>query len=134
MPSGSDKRQRNVQCHVRFTEKEFAEVAAKAENAGWSPAAFLRATALGSPGPRTQQRHPADRDELRRILGQYGRIGNNINQIARRLNASGWVDFRMLREALSDLLELRNHILKALGVPTGEGTPRDHQGQQPRRT
>jgi hypothetical protein len=32
------------------------------------------------------------------------------------------------------LLELRNHILKALGVPTGEGTPRDHQGQQPRRT
>jgi hypothetical protein len=134
MASGSDKRQRTKQCLVRFTEQEFAELATKADRAGRPTAAFLRAAALGDAGPRAQRRPPADHKALRQILGHCGRIGNNVNQIASRLNSGGGVNMRELREALAAYLQIRNAILSALTMKTDEAAPHDHQGQQPRRS
>jgi len=134
VPKRSDKRQRNKQCKVRLTEKEFAHIAALAETAGWSLAATFRAAALGNPGPRSHRRPSADEAILRQVLGQFGRIGNNLNQIAKHLNKGQRASVPELDTALSAHIEIRNAILKALGLPTGEGTSRDHQGNQPRRT
>jgi hypothetical protein len=74
---------------------------------------------------------------LRRILGELGRIGNNINQIARRLNASESVHLPELREALAAYLVLRDAIFGALGMkPTSRKAAskpappgHDHQGR-----
>jgi hypothetical protein len=125
MASGTDKRQRTKQCLVRFTEQEFAEIAGKADKAGFATAAFLRAAALGSPGPRAQRRPPADHVALRQILGHCGRIGNNLNQIAKRLNEGGSVDIPELRAALAAYNGVRHAIMRALGMDTiGEGSAR----------
>jgi hypothetical protein len=134
MPKRSEKRQRNKQCKVRLTEKEFAQLAALAEKAEWSLAAIFRAAALGNPGPRAHRRVPADEAILRQVLGQCGRIGNNLNQIAKHLNKGQRASIPELDAALSAHIDIRNAILKALDLPIGEGTSRDHQGQQPRRT
>jgi hypothetical protein len=118
MASGSDKRQRTRQCLVRFTEQEYAEVAARADRAGRPTAAFLRAAALGDAGPRAQRRPPADHVALRQILGQCGRIGNNLNQIARQLHQGRRINIPELRETLRAYLDIRTAILTALGMST----------------
>ncbi|HEX3885410.1 MAG TPA: plasmid mobilization relaxosome protein MobC [Stellaceae bacterium] len=125
MASGTDKRQRTEQCLVRFTEQEFAEVAGKADKAGVAAAAFLRAAALGSPGPRAQRRPPVDHIALRQLLGECGRVGNNLNQIAHNLNAGRPANIPELREALAAYLDIRAAILRALAMETtGEEPPR----------
>jgi hypothetical protein len=141
MAGGTDKRQRGKQCLVRLTEDEYARLATRAEKAGMATAAFLRAAALGDAGPRAQRRAPADKDALLRILGHLGRIGNNVNQIARRLNTGEAVQLPRLEEALAAYLEIRNAIYEALGL-TPKGNPagpnsrfmHGHQGPKPRRS
>jgi hypothetical protein len=70
---------------------------------------------------------------LRQILGHCGRIGNNLNQIARQLNVGKPADMALLREALCAYLDIRAAIFRALGMTTPE-SPRDRKGQQPRRS
>lgn len=137
MASGSGNRKRTKQCLVRFTEEEYAAIEGKADKAGIASAAFLRAAALGDPGPRAQRRPPADHQALRRILGELGRVGNNLNQIAHRLNAGERAHMPDLAQALAAYLEIRNAIFDALGMkpkddhatrkPDGAG--HDHQRQ-----
>src|SRR5882724_7925049 len=117
--AGSDKRRRIRQSLVRWTEEEFNALAAKADKAGLAVAAFMRASALGDPGPRAQRRPPADHKALRQILGQIGRIGNNINQIARALNAGERTSLRDLPQALRAYLAIRDKIFEALGKKPG---------------
>jgi len=114
--SGSAKRQRIRQCLVRFTEEEFARIVEKADRAGLAIAAFLRGAGLGNPGPRAMRRPPADHQALRRLLGHLGRVGNNLNQIAHRLNTGAQASLPELREALAAYLEIRNAIFHALGM------------------
>jgi hypothetical protein len=120
--AGSDKRQRGKIQPVRCTLQEFNAIAAKADKAGLSIAAFMRAAALGDAGPRAQRRPPADHKILRRILGELGRIGNNINQIARALNAGQKIRLPELNDALRAYNALRDAIFEALGKKLGLGT------------
>lgn len=120
MASGSETRQRNKRCSVRFTNDEFNRIAARADQSGFGVAAFLRACALdGDAGPRAQRRPPADHKALREILGHIGRVGNNLNQIARSLNSGETANLADLEEALGAYLEIRNAIFEALGKDTG---------------
>jgi hypothetical protein len=122
MASGSEKRQRNKRSTPRFTEEEFNRIAAKADNAGLGFTAYLRAAALdGDAGPRAVRRPPADHKALREILGHVGRIGNNVNQIARALNAGDAAMLPELQEALRAYLDIRNAIYDALGKKSGPG-------------
>ena len=133
MASGSGTRKSTKQVLVRLTDEEFRDVSAKADRAGYPLAALFRHAALGSPGPRAQRRPPADHATLRQILGHCGRIGNNLNQIAKRLNEGGQANIRELVEACSAYLIIRDAILAALDMKTSE-VAHDHQGRQPRRS
>ena len=113
--AGSDKRQRGKIHPVRCTLEEFNAIAAKADKAGLSAAGFMRAAALGDAGPRAQRRPPADHVALRQILGHIGRIGNNLNQIARALNAGELAKLPELKEALRACIDVRDAIFEALG-------------------
>jgi len=119
--AGSDKRRRLRQSLVRWTDEEFNALAAKADKAGLAVAAFMRAAALGDAGPRAQRRPPADHKALRQILGELGRVGNNLNQIARALNAGEQAHLPELKDTLRAYLVLRDAIFAALGKKTGPG-------------
>ena len=132
--AGSSKRQRTAQIVVRCTPDELTAISAKADSAGLASAAFLRAAALGNPGPRAKRRLPADHQTLRAILGQLGRIGGNINQIAKHLNTAQTVQLPELRDALKAYLDIRNAIFTALGMTTTpDEAPDDYQGNQSRK-
>ena len=117
--SGSDKRQRGKTLAVRCTTEEFNAIAAKADAAGMPAGAWLRATALGDAGPRAQRKPPADHQTLRQVLGQLGKIGSNINQIAHTLNSGGQVEPPVLQSALAACRDMRDAVLTALGKKPG---------------
>jgi len=132
MTSGSNKRQRDETVTVRLTKEERATLDDLSSRSGLAAGAFMRAAAFGETGPRAQRRPPADHKALRQLLGHCGRIGNNINQIAKLLNSGVMPRIPELREALAAYLDIRNAILAALAMKTDEAAPHDHQGQQPR--
>lgn len=139
---GSEKRQRDSVISIRLDGKERDRARALADKAGLALGAFARAAILGGAGPRAQRRPPADHKALRQLLGHLGRIGNNLNQIARRLNAGARADLPELREVLTALLDIRNGIFAALGMepkaeqpavlPPDSKPPHDNKRRQPR--
>lgn len=118
MASGTDKRQRGETVTVRLTRDERDTLKALSSRAGLATGAFMRAAAFGDAGPRARRRPPVDHKALRQLLGECGRIGNNINQIARRLNMDDSFDLPELQAALAAYLEIRTAILRALTMET----------------
>jgi hypothetical protein len=114
-----DARKRLI--HLRCTDHERAAIKAVAEEAGFSVGALLRLLALGDAGPRAVRRPPIERAELARILGALGKIGNNVNQIAKSIhttqNLPSWSE---LAEIKADIATVRAAVVKALGY--------DHKG------
>ena len=133
-PKKSQKRQRDRQIKTPCTLDEFNAISAKAIDAGMTRAAWSRTVMLGSAGPRARRRPHPDQKALLQILGQLGRIGGNINQIAKQLNAGDTPAIPELRDALTAYIDIRNVIYAALGMTThpGEATD-DHQGNQSRK-
>jgi hypothetical protein len=90
---------------VRLSPTERDAVDTAAEAAGVGPCTFVRVvvvTAVGqTPTPaRRRRRAPkqAARD-LAKVIGALGKIGNNLNQLARSANAGFDVDPEIVREA-----------------------------------
>jgi Bacterial mobilisation protein (MobC) len=114
-----DARERLI--HLRCTDHERAAIKAAAAEAGFSVGAFLRLLALGDAGPRAVRKPPIELGELVRILGALGKIGSNVNQIAKEVNTTrnlpSWSE---LAEIKGDIAAMRVAVLKGLG--------RDHQG------
>lgn len=60
----------------------------------------------------------ADMEELRSLLGAYGKIGVNLNQIARYFNTGGERSLAMedeIRHCIAELFTLREEVLKMAG-------------------
>lgn len=133
-PKKSQKRQRDKQIKTPCTLDEFNAISAKAIDAGMTRAAWSRTMMLGEAGPRSRRRPHPDQKALLQILGQVGRIGGNINQIARQLNAGDKPAIPELRQALNAYIDIRNAIYAALGMTTTDEAPDDYQGHQPRQS
>jgi hypothetical protein len=56
-----------------------------------------------------------NREELAKLLGHIGKIGSNINQIARAANSNLPYSQQALDDHLAELEILRQHIRKAMG-------------------
>jgi hypothetical protein len=89
---GSESRQKTTTTTIRFTPDERAAVAAAADAQGLGPSTFARAATLRAAGrtpPPIRKRHDAIAGVIGPVLGELGRIGNNLNQIAKVANSTG---------------------------------------------
>lgn len=91
--SRSENRNATSLLAFRLTPEDRAVVDAAAAAAGIGSTTFARRAALraaGATSPAYERRAPrADAAMLDRIFGELGRIGANINQIAKVANATG---------------------------------------------
>jgi hypothetical protein len=119
--SGSENRQRSRILTVRLTPQEAAAVRHKAKTHGQSVGALLRSNLLHV----RLQPSRVEQQAVARLLGQLGKIGSNINQIAFHLNAGRPGDRveGSLEAALRDLSELRLACLQALGKEPRRNAP-----------
>jgi hypothetical protein len=115
MTSGSEKRARSSHLTIRLTPEERANIDINAERAGLAAGSYARQTLLGAPAPRQVRRPPVERRELARLLGELGKVGGNINQLARSANQGLTVYHGEILVALGGLKVVRDAILKALG-------------------
>lgn len=111
--SGSNKRQRAVAISVRLLPAERIEVEERAREAGLSVGSYLRASALGSAGPRARRSPPVNAEALARAVAQLNKAGSNLNQIARVLNAGQSAGFK---ETLAALAETRAAVSRILDI------------------
>jgi hypothetical protein len=116
---------RSKQLKARFTEAELQTVNAVAEQHGMTISDLLRFGVLRQPPPPSRRNlHPVkDRQELARLLGAVGRIGNNVNQIAHVANAGSWPESIAIHEAVSDIQWMRQALMKSLGVHEAQPEP-----------
>jgi len=108
MSHGSEKRARTTHLTIRFSPEERATVDEAAARAGLTAGSYARQTLFGAPQPRQVRRPPVERRELARLLGQIGRIGGNVNQLARTANRGLPITRREVAEALNDLRAIRD--------------------------
>jgi hypothetical protein len=126
--SGSEKRQRTTIVTMRINPQEAAAIRQIAQRRGESVSALMRSALL-------QSRLRPSRIDLQavgRLLGQLGKIGSNINQIAYHLNAGRPGDRveGSLEDALRDLSELRIVCLQALGKEPQRGANDGHEDDE----
>jgi hypothetical protein len=101
---------------VRCTSDDRAAIEEQATRAGLSVGAYLRSLALGAPGPRAVRRPPVERAELAKILAHIGKLGSNVNQIAKAIHTTGnlpsWSELAVIRD---EILRIREALFQALG-------------------
>ena len=104
---------------TRMTEEEYADFAARLAPYGISQSEFIRRAIQGASIRPVVTVSPVN-DELLAALGkltaEYGRIGNNLNQIARRLNAQGQMYDTEMEEMLQKQDELWQMMRKLLSI------------------
>lgn len=109
---------RDERVHVRLSPEDKVRLTAAAVQAGMSLPAYLVHSGLQSGGFDT----PTDRDaalfEVVKLEHQVARVGNNVNQIAHRLNALEEVDPGM-KEAAADVRRAMRAV-QALGMRIAE--------------
>jgi hypothetical protein len=117
MASGTEKRQRGRVISFRVEPAEYDRIKAEADRAGVTVGTFARDVLIGAEAPRRVRRPPAEKEELVRILGELGKIGSNVNQIAAKANAGDLrvLDPLALSELRDELEEIRDALMRALG-------------------
>ena len=110
---------------TRLTEEEYAEFSERVTLCKMSQAEFIRQALIKSSIRPVITVSPVN-DELLAAIGkltaEYGRIGSNLNQIARTLNEwhSPYPQLaREVRAAASDLAALKFEVLEKVGEAVG---------------
>lgn len=113
--SGTDKRKKSVPVTTRYDAAELAALDEAASRAGLTRASYQRVQTLSTP-PKTRstRRAPIEREMLALALGQLGRVGNNLNQIARAANIDG-AERHNVMATVADLRDLLPLFMGALG-------------------
>jgi hypothetical protein len=120
----SETRQRLNGAFVRLDDKECAVVQLRAEEAGLSTAAYLRACALGDAGPRARRSPTINRELAAQAIAELNKAGSNLNQIARAVNMKNWPGTTSVAGAADTVTRAALQILQAFGYKT-----HDSQGQ-----
>ena len=115
-PVGGERsavRKNQYNLHIRLDEDERAALEKGLQASGLPLSAYLRKLILG------ESIQAAPSEELRRLRAEIHQIGNNINQIAKRLNESGRAydtDLTEILEKQKQLWGLANKILMKLST------------------
>ena len=118
MSSGSENRQRKRLVALRLTQEEHDALHKRCDEYGLTIGEMVRVQCLNQHMPKRRSRQPSvDVVAVARLMGELGKIGSNVNQIARHMNAGDAVEQDELRRALDALADMRGAIMEALGRP-----------------
>jgi hypothetical protein len=113
----SEKRRQTKLIPFRATEEEAAVLIAKARRENLSLSAYIRARVIEKPMGRPtapRQRTTPTLEVLARLLGQLGKCGSNLNQVALRLNRGDAVVQLEIMQTLGELRHVSAEITKAM--------------------
>ncbi|WP_374617046.1 plasmid mobilization protein [Thauera aminoaromatica] len=112
----SNSRQRKLTLRCRALPTEAEQIRKLAEDLGLSVSEVLREAALGTKIRRPRKPLPSlDRQALAHLTGQLGKVGSNLNQIARHANGGhGLGDHESLAATVVHCRKLIEQLAKLL--------------------
>ena len=102
---------------LRLTDTEYEIIAEHAGNANLPLAEYARKQIM-SKRVITKYEIVADIPELKKLINEFGRIGNNLNQIARYFNQGGIHSQEMqksIRQCIAEIYEMKYEVTKMAG-------------------
>ncbi|CUX33238.1 plasmid mobilization protein [Clostridium sp. C105KSO13] len=109
------KRRHNIM--LRLNETEYAIISENAKLANLPVAEYARKSLMNK---RISIKYEvvADVPELKKLIGEFGKIGSNLNQIARHFNTGG-IHSQEMRKAINqcivEIYEMKFIVLKMAG-------------------
>lgn len=108
--------------HLRMNETEYALLIERARASNMTVSEFVR-NALNNQNVIIKYEITADVPEIKQLISQFGKIGNNLNQIVRYFNQGGIISSEMkkeIRKALRDIYEIKYEVEKMVREFRGE--------------
>ena len=108
--------------HLRMNETEYTLLIERARASDMTVSEFVR-NALNNQNVIIKYEITADVPEIKQLISQFGKIGNNLNQIARYFNQGGIISSEMkkeIRKALRNLYEMKYDVGKMVREFRGE--------------
>lgn len=105
----------------RLTDVEYDLVTSMAQEAGLSASAHIRKLLLEGNVNITYE-VVADVPELQKLTAEFGKIGNNLNQIARYFHMGGIRSKAMqneIHECISQIFDMRKEVAEMAGAYHG---------------
>ena len=103
--------------HLRMSETEYEILSEKAIATNMSISDFIR-NALNTQNVIIKYELTADVPEIKKLIGEFGKIGNNLNQIARYFNQGGIISSEMrteIKKSLRDIYEMKYEVMRMVG-------------------
>ncbi|MDO5398289.1 MAG: plasmid mobilization relaxosome protein MobC [bacterium] len=85
---------RKIKLSVRVNEREYKHLKNQADNAGLKMEPFIRKLIMGT------EIRPRPPDNVAQLIREINAVGNNINQIARKVNTENRVNQAQIEELL----------------------------------
>ena len=102
---------------IRLTDTEFSIIENAATPAEMSSSEYMRTQTMeGKVNARFEI--VANVDQIKKLIGEFGKIGSNLNQIARYFNQGGVLSSEMrneIRKSLRDIYEMKYEVMKMAG-------------------
>ena len=102
---------------IRLTDTEFSIIENAATQAEMSISEYMRTQTMeGKVNARFEI--VADVNQIKKLIGEFGKIGSNLNQIARYFNQGGILSSEMrneIRKSLRDIYEMKYKVMKMAG-------------------
>ena len=108
-----DEKPRTNIVTVRFSDDELEILDVICSVLGQNRSQYLRRKALTGKIPRPMVQLALDEERASAVAGQLGRIGNNLNQIARKLN-SGEPQTKRMKDDIARTIDQLNERLRFL--------------------
>ena len=106
---------RTERMNLRLTPEELARLKQDADIAAVELSTFARARIMDGPVPRRARRKSVDHEKLATVLVALGKLGTNLNQLAKVANATGdLTHFRNVKLLKNRLEEIRDDVRSAL--------------------
>lgn len=112
----------NHQIMLRLTDTEYEIVSTNAKNANLPLAEYVRKQIMNKK-VIVKYELVADLPELKKLIAEFGKIGSNLNQIARHFNTGGIHSQEMrktINEGIADIYEIKYEVMRLAGNFTGQ--------------
>ena len=103
--------------HLRMNETEYEILLERATATNMTVSDFIR-NALDKQNVITKYEIIADVKEIKKLIGELGKIGSNLNQIARYFNQGGIISSEMrteIKKSLRDIYEMKYEVMRMTG-------------------
>ena len=102
---------------IRLTDTEFSIIENVAAQAEMNISEYMRTQTMeGKVNARFEI--VAYVDQIKKLIGEFGKIGSNLNQVARYFNQGGILSSEMrneIRKSLRDIYEMKYEVMKMAG-------------------